>query len=118
MSFLTIAGVTYPVLTEGAGEDAPEVGGLLAEWSWDNTPQVTVVPPRRARNFTLQPMSEATEQTLRDNVANDLVTVSGTALGASSPKQCIVVVTSSEYHDDGALGHLRIPTIRVVQGEA
>ena len=118
MAFLVIAGVTYQVLTEGASEGAPEVGGLLVEWAWDNTPQITTAPVRRARNFTLQPITEAAEQALRDNVDEGLVPVSGDALGAGGEKDCIVVVTDSEYHDDGQLGHLRIPTVRIVQGEA
>lgn len=118
MAFLVIAGVTYQVFTEGAAEEAPEVGGLLTEWAWDNTPQLTYEPPRRARNFVLQPIAESVEQTLRDNVATDLVPVSGDALGAGGEKDCIVVVTSSEYLDDGQLGHFRMPNVRIVQGEA
>ena len=118
MPFLVIAGTTYQVYTEGASEDLPEVGGLLVEWAWDMTPQLTYAPPRRARNFTLQPISEAAEQALRDAVELDAVTVSGDALGADSPKVCIVKVTGSDYLDDGQLGHLRMPTVRIIQGEA
>ena len=65
MAFLTIATVTYPVLTDGASEGEPAFGGLLWEVAWDGTAQVTSAPERRSRQFTLAPMTEAQEQTLR-----------------------------------------------------
>lgn len=117
MAFLTIAGVTYSVLTEGAGEDEPAAGGLLVEWAWDSTAQVTFAPERRSRHFTLQPMTEATEQTLRNAINAGIVVVGGDAMGGV-PKNCVVRITNSDYIDNGALGFYRVPTVSIVQAAA
>lgn len=114
MPFLTIAAVTYPVLTDGASEGEPAFGGLLVEFAWDGTGQISSSPERRARQFTLGPMTEIQEQTLRNNVSAGAVSVGGDALGGV-PKNCVVRVTNSDYVDDGMLGNYRMPTVSVTQ---
>lgn len=117
MPFLTIAAVTYPVLTDGASESEPAFGGLLYETAWDGTAQVTSAPERRARQFTLAPMTEIQEQTLRNNINAGIVVVGGDAMGGA-PKNCVVRITGSDYIDDGMLGFYRVPTVSVIQAAA
>lgn len=117
MAFLTIAAVTYPVLIDGASENEPAFGGLLWEVAWDGTAQVTAAPERRSRQFTLQPMTEIAEQTLRNNINAGIVVVSGDAMGGVA-KNCVVRITNSDYIDNGALGFYRVPTVAVIQAAA
>lgn len=115
MAFLTIAGVEYPVLTDGASEGDPAFGGIDdADWSYDGSPRFAYSPERRVRTFPLLHMSAATYATLRANISAGIVAVAGDAI-AGAPKNAIVRVTSAPYVDDGALGFYIQPTVEVTE---
>lgn len=98
-NFLTIDGTNYEVLTANASEEEPAVGGIAIEWSWNNTPQLTVTPERRVRSFGLGLTSIAAYEALRVIALLSPRLVGGPAMGDGA-KQRIIVVTGAEYIGD------------------
>lgn len=111
-NFLTIDGTNYEVLTSGATEDEPEVGGMLLEWSWDATAQLTVSPERRRRPFDLGPVSMAAYEALRTLALTGPRSVGGPAMGDGT-KQRVILVTGADYLADG-IGFLMLPHIVII----
>ena len=99
-NFLTIDGTNYEVLTSGAAEEEPAVGGVQIEWAWDNTPQLTVAPERRVRTFGLGLTSMAAYEALRALALTSPRSVGGPAMGDGT-KSRIIVVTGAEYIASG-----------------
>jgi len=115
MPFLSIAGVTYPVLTDGASEGEPAFGGIDdTDWSYNGQPRFSFSPERRSRTMPLGHMSAAVYATLRANISAGIVVVAGDSI-AGAPKNAIVRITSANYVDDGALGFYYQPTVEIVE---
>jgi hypothetical protein len=115
MAFLVIAGVTYPVLTDGASENDAAFGGIDdGDWSFDGSPRFAYSPERRQRTLPLLHMSQAAYESLRSDIAAGIVAVDGDAI-AGGPKNAIVRVTSAPYVDDGALGFYIQPTVEITE---
>ena len=113
MPFLVIAGITVEVMSDGAAEDEPEIGGedvyamagnirTIESWS------------KRKWNFTTGYMTQAQYNTLRAAVAGGAhVNCSGDALGGTV--LCRVRIRGAAYHDLGGLDFARSTTLNLYE---
>jgi hypothetical protein len=113
MAMLSVAGVAYDVMTDGATEEEDERMGQSVR-AFDGTLRSTMRTPKRVWQFTLGPLTETDYQTLRTNVGAGLfVTCAGDALGGSVT--CEVTITAAPYLQDASQTNdfLREPTVKL-----
>lgn len=95
MPFLTIAGITVPVSSQGASQGATEVVGNESR-AYAGSLRTTVRAEKRAWQFTTKTMSAADAAALVAAVAGGVyVAVAGDAIGSSI--SCRVTVTSAPF---------------------
>jgi hypothetical protein len=94
MAFLTISGVTYPVVEGGASEQEPvRIGSVNRAFS--GLIRSSVRSEKRVRTFKVIELTQAQYETLRTTVAmGQVVNVGGTIMGTTRP--CWVTVTGVE----------------------
>lgn len=100
MAFLTIAGITIEVQTDGASRAEGDVVGERVR-AFDGTMRSTVRAEKAEWQFTTGPMTAADVATLRAAIALDTpVTCAGDALPSSTT--CQVRVTGEQFLQDAS----------------